>query len=186
MKKNRVQQDISSIIAGCKKGESQSFTELVNAYSNRLYGFFFRLSGNKTTSDDLLSELFVKLVEKIDTFGGGNFDGWIFTVASNIWHDWLRNKFRGDKALAGLKEQTEYETNQQKVTKSDNEILDRLGRELEKIDDETRELIVLRFYSQLSFKEIASIRSEPIGTVLSKVHRGLKKLRQSIGQYNYE
>ena len=43
---------------------------------------------------------------------------------------------------------------------------------------DTRELIMLRFYSQASFKEIAAIRSEPIGTTLSKLHRGLKKLQK--------
>ena len=37
---------------------------------------------------------------------------------------------------------------------------------------------MLRFYSQLSFKEIAAMRGEPIGTTLSKVHRGLRKLRE--------
>jgi RNA polymerase sigma-70 factor (ECF subfamily) len=49
---------------------------------------------------------------------------------------------------------------------------------LKRLDSDTRELIIMRFYSQLSFKEIASVRSEPIGTTLAKTHRGLKKLRQ--------
>jgi len=54
--------------------------------------------------------------------------------------------------------------------------------QLEKLDAETRELIMLRFYSQLSFKEMAEMRGEPIGTTLSKVHRGLKKLRERMEQ----
>jgi RNA polymerase sigma-70 factor (ECF subfamily) len=50
--------------------------------------------------------------------------------------------------------------------------------QLAKLDAGTRELIMLRFYSQMSMKEIAELRSEPIGTTLSKVHRGLKRLRE--------
>ena len=43
---------------------------------------------------------------------------------------------------------------------------------------DTAELITLRYYGQLSFKELAQLRNEPIGTTLSKVHRGVKKLRE--------
>ena len=57
------------------------------------------------------------------------------------------------------------------------EKLDRLQVQLNRLDADTRELIMLRFYSELSFKEIARVRGEPIGTALSKLHRGLKKLR---------
>ena len=52
---------------------------------------------------------------------------------------------------------------------------------LERLDEQTRELILLRFYSQLSFKEIAKMRGEPIGTVMSKVHRGVRRLRELMG-----
>jgi len=183
---NRQQHDLSAIIAGCKRGDNESFAKLISAYSKRMYGFFFRLSGDKTTSDNLLSELFVKLVEKISTFRGGNFDGWLFTVASNIWHDWLRSKQRRNKALEGHKEHIAQQIKVRQDKQNDVKMFDRLGRELERIDADTKELIVLRYYSQLSFKEIALMRSVPIGTVLSKVHRGLKKLRQQMGRYRDE
>ena len=51
---------------------------------------------------------------------------------------------------------------------------------IKRLDSNTQELIMLRFYSQLSFKEIAKMRSEPIGTTLAKLHRGLKKLREAM------
>ena len=63
-------------------------------------------------------------------------------------------------------------------TEQTPEIFDKLHTALKKLDPETAELITLRYFSQLSFKELAEIRSEPIGTTLSKVHRGVKKLRQ--------
>ena len=59
-----------------------------------------------------------------------------------------------------------------------HEKLDRLQIQLARLDADTQELIMLRFYSELSFKEIAELRSEPLGTALSKLHRGLKKLRE--------
>jgi RNA polymerase sigma-70 factor (ECF subfamily) len=63
---------------------------------------------------------------------------------------------------------------------NENEV-DGLQNALGKLDDDVRELIMMRYYSQLSFKEISQLRGEPIGTTLSKVHRGLKKLREIMG-----
>jgi len=174
MTKNR---DLEQIIGGCQGGENESFSQLVDIYSERLYGYFYRLTGNRTISDDLLSELFVKLVEKIGSFKGGSFDGWVFKIASNIFHDFLRAKQRGKKLLEGRKE---LELERGETTKPDDERSDKLQTQLDKLDGDTRELIMLRYYSQLSFKEIAKLRAEPIGTVLAKVHRGLKKLRKSM------
>jgi RNA polymerase sigma-70 factor (ECF subfamily) len=145
-------------------------------YASRCYGYFYRLTGNKDLSDELLSELFVKLVEKIASYKGGSFEGWLFRIASNIFHDYLRSKQRQRRLLNVHKEQIESEITEPK--KSDNDQFDILQKQLNRMDSDTRELIMLRFYSQLSFKEIAKMRSEPIGTTLAKLHRGLKKLRE--------
>ncbi len=179
-------QDLEKVIAGCKARESECFSALVDAYSGKLYGYFYRLRGDKTIADDLLSEMFVKLIEKINKFKGGNFNGWIYTVASNVWHDWLRAIQRNAKALDAHKDRLELQTRQQDHSSSDEYAFDRVNIELEKLDSETKELVIMRFYSELSFKEIAEIKRVPIGTVLSKVHRGLKKLRQLMEQPSYE
>ena len=82
---------LAQIIAGCKNGSNESFSQLVDIYATRCFGYFYRLTGNKQLSDDLLSEFFVKLVEKIRSFRGGSFDCWLFKVASNIFYDYLRD-----------------------------------------------------------------------------------------------
>ena len=168
--------DLARIISGCKSGDAESFSELVDIYANRLYGYFYRLTGNRTTSDDLLSELFVKLVEKIGSFRGGSFESWLFKTASNIFYDYLRDKQRQKKMFEDQKER--FESEMTEIRQADSEKIDDLQIQLGKLDMDTRELIMLRFYSQASFKEIAAMRSEPIGTTLSKLHRGLKKLRE--------
>jgi RNA polymerase sigma-70 factor (ECF subfamily) len=78
--------------------------------------------------------------------------------------------------LDARKEQLESEITEPK--QSGSERIDKLQIQLAKLDADTKELVMLRFYSELSFKEIAAMRSEPIGTTLAKLHRGLKKLRE--------
>ncbi len=167
---------LARIIIGCRKGDGECFSQIVDIYASRCYGYFYRLTGNSNVSDDLLSELFVKLVEKIGSYKGGSFESWLFTIASNIFHDYLRGKQRRKKLLEAHKKQLESEPTETK--RADSEQLDRLQIQLKKLDTDTQELIMLRFYSQLSFKEIAMMRSEPIGTTLAKLHRELKKLRE--------
>jgi RNA polymerase sigma-70 factor (ECF subfamily) len=167
---------LGQIIAGCKDGSNESFSQLVDMYASRCFGYFYRLTGNKDVSDDLLSELFARLVSKIGSFKGGSFESWLFKTASNIFYDYLRSKQRQKKLLEIQKKQLESKLKETK--QADNEISDKLQMQLGKLDADTRELIMLRFYSQASFKEIAKMRSEPIGTTLSKLHRGLKKLRE--------
>jgi len=167
--------DLARIIAGCKQGDTQCFSQVVDRYSGRCYGYFYRLTGNNDISDELLSELFVKLVEKIGSYKGGSFEGWLFKIASNIFHDYLRSKQRRKKLLDTQKMQLDSEVIEYK--QSDGDQIERLQKQLGRLDRDTKELVMLRFYSQLSFKEIAQMRSEPIGTTLAKMHRGLKKLR---------
>lgn len=164
------------IIKGCKQGQNGSFSELVELYSVRLYGYFYRLTGKKAISEDLLSELFVKLIEKIGSYRGGNFEAWLFRIASNIYYDYLREKKRQSGVIDAQK--LMLGSRQTAVRNPGSLMEDKLQNQLEKIDPEIRELIVLRFYSQMSFREIAELRAEPLGTVLSKMHRGLKKLRE--------
>jgi RNA polymerase sigma-70 factor (ECF subfamily) len=168
--------DLARIIDGCKAGSADNFARLVDIYSGRIYGYFYRLTGNSELSDELLSELFFKLVGKIGSYKGGSFDSWVFKIAANIFNDYLRSKQRRKKLHEARREQLQEQITEPK--RSEDERIDKLQIQLAKLNDETRELIMLRFYSQLSLKEMAIIRREPIGTTLSKLHRGIKRLRE--------
>lgn len=168
--------DLAQIIDGCKAGSAESFSELVDIYSGRVYGYYYRLTGDGELSDELLSELFAKLVRKIGSYKGGAFESWLFKIASNIFNDYLRGKQRRKKLHESQKRLLESKITEPK--RSESERIDRLQVQLLKLDEDTRELIMLRYYSQLSLKEVAKIRREPIGTTLSKIHRGIKRLRE--------
>ncbi len=172
--------ELERILTGCREGDADCFAELVDMYGSRCFGYFYRLTGNRDLSDDLLSELFVKLVQKIDSYRGGTFESWLFRVASNIFHDYLRSKQRQGKLLDERTRQVEEEQPIEPKA-SDAETSAKLQRQLLKLDHDTRELIMLRFYSELTLREIAEMRSEPIGTTLSKLHRTMKRLRRMMG-----
>jgi RNA polymerase sigma-70 factor (ECF subfamily) len=178
-------ENLSEIIAGCKDRQAEAFSHLVDIYANRLYGYFYRLTSRVNVSEELLSEVFLKLVEKIGSYRDeassepgrkASFDKWLFTIAVNVFRDYLRARRREKRFLTWKERQMLMES--QPGPKTADYATDNLQTQLGKLDDETRELLIMRYYSQLSFKQIAQVRSQPIGTVLSKVHRGLKKLRE--------
>lgn len=169
--------ELAQILAGCKNGDESCFSQLVDMYASRCYGYFYRLTGDRDLSDDLLSELFAKLVQKIGSYRGGLFESWLFRIASNIFNDYLRSKQRRAKLMDEHKRQVE-EQLPIEPKRSEDDSSDKLQRHLNKLDDDTRNLIILRFYSQMTLREIAESRSEPIGTTLSKLHRALKRLRR--------
>ncbi|MCX5634082.1 MAG: RNA polymerase sigma factor [Phycisphaerae bacterium] len=177
MKKQKMSSpnDVTQLVKLCQQGEKEGFSQLVDSYSSRLYGYFYRLTGNRDDSNELLSELFLKIVEKIGTCRPETFNAWLFKMASNLFMDYIRAKKRHEKMLDQMAK--EVQTEIQPLPAGDH-MTDKLTRQLQRLDAETAEIIVMRYYSGLSFEELAKIRKEPLGTCLSKVHRGLKRLRQ--------
>jgi RNA polymerase sigma-70 factor (ECF subfamily) len=166
---------VTDIVFLACKGDKQALSQLVDIYSSRLYGYLYRLTGNRDDSNELLGELFLNMVEKIGTCRPETFEPWLFRMASNLFTDYLRTKKRHQKMLLRIEEQIQPEA---EMPRKNDLLTDKLTRQLQRLEPETAEIIVMRYYSQLSFEELAQLRNEPIGTVLSKVHRGLKRLRQ--------
>ncbi len=174
-------ENAAEIVRLCQKGDQKSFSRFVDVYSSRLFGYFYRLTGNRDDSNELLSELFLKIVEKIGTCRPEAFDAWLFKMASNLFTDYIRAKKRHEKMLNLVAKEIKTET---QPDRTDDLMSDKLTRQLQRLDAETAEIIIMRYYSGLSFEELAKIRKEPLGTCLSKMHRGLKKLRQLMENCN--
>lgn len=168
-------EQLNKVITGCQAGRNKDFAVLVDIYGRKCYGYFYRLTGDREVSNDLLSELFLKLVEKIGSFRGGSFDTWLFTIAMNLFRDHLRGKYRRQKLMD---EKSKLVAREESSLEPAGPDTDALQEALGQLDPETAELISLRYFGELSFKELARMRNEPIGTTLSRVHRGLKRLKE--------
>jgi RNA polymerase sigma-70 factor (ECF subfamily) len=168
-------EQLKILIDKCKAGQPGAFDRLIALYSDRCFGFLYRLSGNRHTAEDLLSDLFIKLVEKIGSWEGGSFDNWVFTIAANLFKDYLRSDYRRKRLM---QEKAQLVQTQETAVEPRNDMEERLQQALKRLEPEIAELIMMRFYADLSFKEMAEKRNEPIGTTLCKMHRGLKKLRE--------
>lgn len=182
-----IDQPIELIIYRCQEGDRQAFGLLLKEYGPRLYSFYLRTTRSAQEAEDLLQDLFVRLLEKIKLYknqGDGRFDSWLFCVAANLARDRARKMGRivklqdfgpEDVDMIDLLADDAPEPDEIMGREEEKEIL--IGA-LEQLPPLDREIIVMRHYGQLSFKEIADNFQIPVGTALAKVHRGLKKLRR--------
>ncbi|MCA9256663.1 MAG: sigma-70 family RNA polymerase sigma factor [Phycisphaerales bacterium] len=181
---------LAEAIRGAQRGDATSFDSLVDAYAPRLFGFLFRLTGSRQESEDLLQEVFLRLVRMIEAYThDGRFDAWLFRIAANLVRDRVRKVRRtgkfvsgsgadGDDGAGSLIETVEAAEPEVERGLVMSEELDALNRALAQLPEAEREVIMLRHFSQMSFKEIAEATEVPLGTALARGHRGLEKLRK--------
>ena len=150
-----------------------------------------RAVGNHHDAEDLLGEMAMKLVRQLKSYDDrGRFDPWLFRIAANMVRDRIRRiKVRprtgslSFEAGDGRPMADRLEGDMPPVTKRLElaELSADLADALDRLEPATRQMVLLRHFGEMSFKEIASVFDCPIGTALARVHRGLKALRRMMG-----
>ncbi len=184
-------QQLQATIEAARDGSAEAYKALLEAYWPRLYGYFLRAARNHHEAEELLGELALRLVRQLDKYEDrGRFDHWLFRMAANLVRDRIRRlKVRprvgslsvGDEDDEPLAGRIPGEAEPVDGRLLAGEASERLGEALDRLEPLTREMILLRHYSDMSFKELARTFDCPIGTALARVHRGLKKLRRLMG-----
>ena len=176
-----------ALITAAMAGAEGAWEGLMAAYGRRLYGYFFRATGSRQDSEDLLGEIMLRLVRNIGGYDDrGRFEPWLFRIASNLVRDRIRRSRShptsvslesGDDEQVSLGETISEESDPVDGGLLGDENRDALSAALEKLPEEARQMVLLRHFGDMTYKEIAEIYNCPVGTVLAKVHRALKMLR---------
>lgn len=185
--KNIKQSTDASLVQMMARGNTRAFDELYARYSTKLLCYFRKMLNNDTEkSQDFLQDLFVKLIEKSSYFDTSrNFSTWIYTLACNM----CKNEYR-NHAIRGriLEENGAFIFYNEKSPDLENIDLSlfkkKLEKELEKMDYHHRQTFVLRYYEELSIKEISAILDCAEGTVKSRLFYILKKLGVKLAIFN--
>ncbi len=179
------------LLRACRR-DAEALTKLVEVYSPRVFGLLYRLTGNLEVAEDLLQETFLRVVRTIGRYEhAGKFESWLFRIAANLARDRARAlRRRGEVgSLDGVGSEYEPPAAGFAATGEANphellvrrELGQRLAAGLERLSESDREILLLRHYSELSFREIAEMLGIPLGTALARAHRALKRLREELG-----
>jgi RNA polymerase sigma-70 factor (ECF subfamily) len=174
----------ASLVRRLQDGDLAAFDVLFERHRRGVIAYVTGMIHDAAASEDIVQEVFVKLVRRIaDIDPERGVSAWLYRVARNGTIDRLRKYKReilpGDVELGLLCEDGSVGVD---VTPAERMVRDESSEAVQKalagLPPKERDLLLLRYYGDCSFKEIASIVRRPLGTVLWQVHRSLAKMRK--------
>jgi RNA polymerase sigma-70 factor (ECF subfamily) len=157
------------------------FEQSIIPHLNAAYNLARWLTRNADDAEDLVQEAYLRAFRSFDTFEGADAKAWLLTVVRNTCFTWLKKK--GGQPAVEFDEQMHSggeESPDAEAVLVNQAALGALNGCLEGLPLEFREAIVLRELEELSYKEISEIARVPVGTVMSRIARGRKRLQQCL------
>ncbi|MDR0822829.1 MAG: sigma-70 family RNA polymerase sigma factor [Endomicrobium sp.] len=179
----------SELVLMFKEGDNKAFEEIVLRYQAQLYTYIISLVKDPEAANDILQDVFIRIFRKLRNYSEENkLKHWLFIIAKNLTMDFFRrNKTRRALPLESREEDemSILDTVSDKAPQPleviiTNDRKEMLRKAISDLSIEERELIYLK--DSLTFKEISEMQNKPIGTLLSKFNRSLKKLRKIISE----
>lgn len=168
-----------------RRGKSPAFDELYGRYSGRLLRYFHKmLAGDEERAQDLLHDLFLKIVERPELFSPGRtFSTWIFSAAHNMCKNEYRNRQVRRPVDCEIDElPMESEGVLEKIDRQSFRLM--LGLELEALEEDHRTTFLLRYQEGFSIREIGEVLGCPEGTVKSRLFYTVRRLAGKLQQFN--
>lgn len=179
-----------SLVERCRQGETAAFDELISLHQDRVLNIAFRLMGNYEEALDLTQEVFLNCFRKIGTFKGDSaLSTWLYRIAVNTAKNrWKYQQSRGFHKTSSLDAPMEAEDEERlkqypdshptpRKVATDRQAMAFLEAHLAVLNEEHREVLVMRYVEELSYEEIADILRVSLGTVKSRIHRARAELR---------
>lgn len=143
-----------------------------------LYGTAYRMTRNAHDAEDLVQETFLRAYRAFDGFTpGSNIRAWLYTILHRVRTDAFRRSRRSPQTVEMADEGPAVPPPQDALAQGGED----LERALASLPDVFRNAVVLRDVEDMSYQEIARILDVPIGTVMSRIHRGRALLRTALG-----
>ncbi len=169
------------------RGDAEAFATLVKRYERELFGFLARFLGDSTLAEDVFQETFLQVHISADSFDvSRRLKPWLFTIAANKARDALRRRFRRPAAELDA-EVTAGEDNLHFIDLipanipppsariENREAADAVQSIVRRMPENLRVVLLLSYFHEFAYKEIAEILSVPLGTVKSRLHMGVKE-----------
>jgi RNA polymerase sigma factor (sigma-70 family) len=171
-----------TIASQISSGRNDLIDILVNRYSDRLFRTILRLIQSHGAAEDILQDTWIKVMRKIHQYDPSRpFSSWLTRIAVNGCRDYWRREQRRRiwKHSSAINKNGDFKLEetfiQDDVEMKENQAM--ISRALMKISHKLREVVVLKFFNGMTYEEIAQVLGVPAGTVKSRLHYALTKLR---------
>lgn len=167
------------LVGKITKGDREAFSILYHRYINQVYSYVYSRVGNKEEAENLTSEIFLKAYTNLESFEGkGSFKNWQYAIAKTVVCDYWRDKYKIPTVPLDNLLETVGETNNPEED-DDESTREKVWRTvkslLERLPDNYRRVLELRFLKELSISETAEELKTSVENVKVMQHRALKK-----------
>ena len=181
---NQLTDDI--LVALYSKGNDKAFDELLSRYQEKIFNYIFFIVRNQELAEDLFQETFVKAIVTMQQgryTADGKFGAWLTRIAHNLVIDSYRqerneNTISNDEVEVDLLNNADLCDENVEMQMVNEQTLADVRRLVNALPDNQREVIYMRYYQNLSFKEIADIIGVSINTALGRVRYALINMRR--------
>jgi len=171
-----------SLLERLRAGESAAGEMLVGRYTSALLRYLQRLTGSNHLAEELHQQTWLSVLDHLDRFdpssSSGGFKAWLFRIATNKANDLWRSRGREKNAKQGLKLVSDDQAPHAGTRIEGDEQVARLLDAIQQLPENQREVLLLRYYSDLKFTEIAEMLGCPLNTALGRMHKAMLKLKQ--------
>lgn len=178
--------EIEQAIQRAKNNEQKAFNFLLNTFWDDVYGFQLKRNQNENDAEDVTIQTFSRAFDKIATYNKDyTFKTWLITISKNIHVDIIRKEKRSISTVVPTdNEDTVFQIQDETPSAEDKLIteqnLAKLLRDIKRLKPHYQEVINLRYFQELSYKEISSELNEPISNIKVKLLRAKKLLAEII------
>ncbi len=180
MLKSRAQIYDELLVLKCQQGSRDAFEELVERWQKRLWHYALQVTGSESAAWDVAQEAWFAIIRGLSKLqDAAVFPSWAFRILNNKCADWLRKRHLQSRLNNELAKQAEIEPDRKQ---NSSEEAESLRAAIAKLPPDSRALLTLRYHEGFDIGQIAEILDVAEGTVKSRLHRTLGKLRQVMGQ----
>ena len=170
------------------KGNNRAFDELLSRTQTGIFSYIIFIVHNKEVANDLFQETFLKAITKLKEgkySPSGKFNGWLIRIAHNAIMDWYRRQKSkhiidtdgSELTIAEMSDQTIMETSREDLL-ANAQVMEDVRSLIDFLPENQREIVKMRYYQNLSFKEIAVLTDCSINTCLGRMRYALINMRR--------
>lgn len=173
-------------------GNNRAFDLLLSRNQSRLFSYILFVVRDRDTAEDIFQETFVKVITRLQNgkyTASGKFSAWIMRIAHNVIMDWYRDQRAGrvveatqDNDLSNISG-SEFVVGSIESHYVNSQVMRDVRNLLDNLPPTQREVVFMRYYQQLSFKEIADTTSVSINTALGRMRYAILNLRRMAKTY---
>jgi RNA polymerase sigma-70 factor (ECF subfamily) len=179
MTDSKEKQELHNHIVAAAEGDENSWRFLVDAYSHRVFALIRSKCGNEELAEEITQSTFCTIAQKLAGYSEtGKFEAWMFRIAMNRMRDEMRRRKRHavpmeNEMIGVFSKGISDDVDDEEGAK----IIERLRAAVRQLSSSDQDIIYMRHSACMSYKQIADVLEEPLGTVLARQHRALGKLR---------